>query len=152
MKLEIELKEFWVEEQEELEPALKSFVIHEAVMKINNQIKDRVEKHIDMEVKRQVEENMYRLINNLIKTIIETEKVKSRYGKDEVTLSDYIKEVFTRNNHDNKIDEAVKNIAKTQAAELKNRYDLLFASQIVTKINEQGLLKDDVAKLLLPQG
>jgi hypothetical protein len=35
--------------------------------------------------------------------------------------------------------------------ELKERYDLLFASQIVSKLHENGMLKEDVAKLLLTQ-
>lgn len=33
---------------------------------------------------------------------------------------------------------------------MKQRYDLLFASQIVAKLDEHGLLKEDIAELLLP--
>jgi hypothetical protein len=38
---------------------------------------------------------------------------------------------------------------KLFSAEFKDRYDLLFASQLVSKMNAVGLLKDDVAKLLI---
>ena len=33
---------------------------------------------------------------------------------------------------------------------MKQRYDLLFASQIVAKLDEHGLLNEDIAELLLP--
>jgi len=50
-----------------------------------------------------------------------------------------------------KIIDAVKSEAIKIGQELSNRYDLLFASQLVAKMNEAGLLKEDVANLLLPK-
>jgi len=53
------------------------------------------------------------------------------------------------NNGWNSIGEHVSRVGKQLGDELKKRYDVAFANQIVVRIHEQGLLKDDVAKLLL---
>lgn len=51
----------------------------------------------------------------------------------------------------NSMEKLIKSLAKDFANEMKERYDLLFASQLVAKMSETGLLKEDVAKLLLPK-
>ena len=51
---------------------------------------------------------------------------------------------------DERLAKIARELAEKSAAELKARYDLLFASQLVSKINEHGMLREDVARLLLP--
>lgn len=48
------------------------------------------------------------------------------------------------------LEQFANDCAKDFGKEMKERYDLLFASQLVAKMSETGLLKEDVAKLLLP--
>lgn len=55
---------------------------------------------------------------------------------------------FVKNGTDEKIAKIARESATTQAKEAKDRYDLLFASQLVAKMNDSGLLRDDVARLL----
>lgn len=53
-------------------------------------------------------------------------------------------------NVDNTLSKIAREQADKSASELKARYDLLFASQLVTKMNANGMLREDVARLLLP--
>ena len=51
---------------------------------------------------------------------------------------------------DERLSRIARELAEKSVADLKARYDLIFASQIVSKINEHGMLRENVAALLLP--
>lgn len=153
MKFTIEIDEFWLDSESELEPALTKHIIDNVVSQIEKSIEKRVEDHITIKVKAEIESKMYRFMNLTIEQIITTEKIKveESYGKPkvEMTLTEYIKKQFQENSGYRSPHETITALAKKFADEMKNRYDLLFASQIVAKMNNNGLLKDEVAKLLV---
>lgn len=87
-------------------------------------------------------------------------KVK-KYG-DEFTVKEYVEGIITKKDQlakesvESYLDslskknlEEMKKTADVHFKSIKDKYDLLFASQIVTKLGEKGMLKEDVAKLLL---
>lgn len=87
-------------------------------------------------------------------------KVK-KYG-DEYTVKEYVEGIVTKKSElvkdsiEGHLDslskknlEELKKTADVHFKAIKDKYDLLFASQIVTKLGEKGMLKEDVAKLLL---
>lgn len=51
---------------------------------------------------------------------------------------------------DERLAKIARELGEKSATDLKARYDLLFASQLVSKLNENGMLREDVARLLLP--
>lgn len=63
----------------------------------------------------------------------------------EVLLRDKIREMQVS------VEKNISLAADSLSNEIKQRYDLLFASQLVAKMNQAGMLKDDVAKLLIDQ-
>ena len=76
-----------------------------------------------------------------------------RWGSSEkISIYDTIKaqllSYFVQAGTDAKITKIAQDLAVAQAKEAKDRYDLLFASQLVAKMNDSGLLRDDVARLL----
>lgn len=149
MKIEIDISDFWLEEGE-LETELKRYITHQAVNAINASIKERVEKHVDAEAKRQIEESMYKLINSHITECIASEKVKNPYNSSEqITLTEWITGRFEKSDNTAKLNDVVSKVAKNYADEIKQRYDMLFASQLVSKMHENKMLKDDVANMLL---
>ncbi len=79
---------------------------------------------------------------------------KSGYGNEMVSLRDYTNEVLAKEFDARKIDEkvsaAIRALANEMATSMKDRYDMLFASQLVAKMNEINMLREDVAKALLP--
>lgn len=149
MKFTVEVDDFYLEE-EELSHALSDYIKRDVVSQIQKSIKDRVEKQIEMEVKSTVEKTMYKQITSEIENVIKTGMTKSRKdSKEQVTLEQYTRECFYANSGWQNFDDIIKKLAQNFSTELKQRYDLLFASQIVAKLNENGFLKDDVAKLIL---
>jgi hypothetical protein len=106
-------------------------------------------------IQRKVEDEKEKLVDETFSKLIIDAKVKKRYSTNEmISISDYITEEITRLNvNDSKLNDLIaKNtrlVAESLANEFKTRYDVLFATQIVNKLHENGLLKEDAAKLLL---
>jgi len=149
MRFTVEVEDFWLEE-EELSVALQQAVKNEVISSIRKDIKDQVSAFMDKILKEEIYDQMQTRVTILMSEFVESGKVKGRYSGDgEMTVNEWIAKEFKGSNES--ILKYVNESAKKQTDELKRRYDLLFASQIVSKINEQGLLKEDVARLLLPK-
>lgn len=146
MKFIIEVQDFYLD-GEELSEALSSHIKNQVVMTIERSIKEKVEEHIARKVKADVEDRMYRFMNIAIEEIIQKEKLK--FDSKEMTLAEYIRDRFQNRSNWQNADESIRKAAEKFGTEMKNRYDLLFASQLVAKLNNEGMLKEDVAKLLL---
>lgn len=153
MKFTVELDEFWMDEDSgTLDEKLKGYIIHDVIMQIKSDIREKIETEISFQIKQQLEHCMYEYIQKEVKDFISEGKIrKSSYNKEEILIKDWIKERFTGDTGYNNPEQVIKSLAKDFGKEMKERYDLLFASQMVAKMSENGLLKEDVAKLLLPK-
>lgn len=149
MKLTISLDDFWMDEDDQLEPALKKHIIQEVTANINSSIKSKVEEHIIRRVREEVEKKLYPTIDAAIATSLENGQIKSHDGREMQTIQEYVNSIFTTNQRWNSVTEQIKKMAENYADQMKARFDLTFASQLVVKMNQNGLLKKDVAKLLL---
>jgi hypothetical protein len=153
MKIEINISDFYLDEDDDLEQGLKDYIKRDVIKQVYASIQEKVQKEITAKVIEVVEENLFTEISAAMKTQIESGKIQSRYDRSkEITLAEYTKECFTHDRGYNSFDNLIKELANEFATEMKGRYDLLFASQLVAKMNENGLLKDDIAKLLLTTG
>lgn len=150
MKFTIEVEDFYMEEGD-LESNLKSHIINACVSKITSDLKVKIEDGVQKEVKAQVEQTLYRKIGSFVTESIENDKIKGRYANDpEMTLQEWVKLQFTEKAREKApTDAVIEKLAKQFGEELKKRYDLLFASQLVTKMKDSGFLKEEVANLLL---
>lgn len=152
MKFTVEIDEFWLDEdsngfEEELKQSIK--------IDVCRQIKDLMLSHIENEitnvVKQQVSDSLREQIQALVANVISTGKIReSSYSNTEISIEDWIKSQFNANCGFHNADAKITELAKKFGDEMKQRYDLLFASQIVAKLDEHGLLKEDIAELLLP--
>lgn len=147
MKITIDVSEFYLGEDTDLEQGLKDYVSGQVIKHIFKSIEKRVEEHIERRVKDEIEQKLSRFINKTIEDLIATESI-IRDGKT-TTIADHIKNQFQNGYGWNNPQEAIKKLADQFGKELKARYDLQFASHVVAKLNEQGMLKDDIAKLIL---
>jgi hypothetical protein len=150
MKITIDVEDFYIEEGD-LQAELKRHVISSAVHKVTTDLKQKIEDGVIKEVKAQVEQTLYRKIGTLVSECIATDKIKGRYSGDpEVTLQEWIKEQFTETARSKApVDDVIKKLATAFGEEMKKRYDLLFASQLVAKMKDSGFLKDEAVQLLL---
>jgi hypothetical protein len=152
MKIAIELSDFYLDEEQDLEPALKKTIINQAVAKITADLKAKIEDGVIKEVKAQVEQTLYRKIGTFVAECIANDKIKDGgYSNSaEITLQEWVKKQFTRNAYEKApVDDLIKKLAANFGEEMKKRYDLLFASQLVVKMKESGFIKEEAIALLL---
>ena len=148
MKITIDVADFWIED-DQIELALKNFIIREVVLQINESIKVQIEKAINRIAKERIQKSLTRKIGRIIDRFILEDKVEGRYSKNDlVSVSEYIKQEFNNNSGYSSAKEKITELAKAFGNELKKRYDLLYASQIVATLHENGLMKENVMKML----
>lgn len=153
MKLKVDLDDFYLDEEDDLVPAIKDFVVN----KITSTIWDRVEEKIKQKILDLCNENIQKIIDEKIETylteMLDKEMIKKDRWSDElVSLQEYVSTTFNKdfdNNYKKRLDNIVESKTKNICEEIKKRYDLLFASQLISKMNDQNMLKEDIAKLIL---
>lgn len=150
MKFVIEVDDFYMEDGD-LESKLKNHIITSCVHQITQKLKEKIEEGVNKEVKAQVEQTLYRKIGTFVSESIANDKIKGHYSNDpEITLQEWVKKQFTKNAADKApVDDVIKKLANQFGEEMKKRYDLLFASQLVAKMKESGFIKEEVIGLLL---
>lgn len=152
MTFSITLDDFWLDQEEDIEPALKEYIINSVVLSIRKEIDEKVKVQIEKVAKDKVEASLSDRINGEVERLIKEGKVKGQYSNDpEITLEEFILRQFTKASGWGSQQQVIENLAKKFGDEMKQRYDLLFASQVVAKMNKNGFLKEDVAKLLLAE-
>ena len=152
MKITIDLEDFWMEENDQnLTEQIKQHIVYKTKCEVWDNIKNHVMETAGNMVKHTIEAELQLAIQDNIKQFMTNDKLKKRYSSnEEITMHEWIKEEISRASVDNgKLKTFVADSAKEFTIEMKNRYDLLFASQIVAKMNDNGLLKEDAAKLLI---
>lgn len=152
MKIVIDTEDLIIEE-DDINNDLKTYIINTAKSQIVHSIREKVQEAIIHEIQVQVESTLHAKIRELAEQIIATDKIKSgRYSTDpEITLQEYITNMFQTTARNAPVDEIIKKQAIALGEEMKKRYDLLFASQLVAKLGEAGLMKEDAVRLLLMQ-
>jgi hypothetical protein len=153
MKLKVDLDDFYLDEEDDLVPAIKDFVVN----KVTSTIWDRVEEKIKQKILDLCNENIQKIIDEKIETylteMLDKEMIKKDRWSDElVSLQEYVSTAFNKdfdNNYRKILERIVEDKTKNICEEIKKRYDLLFASQLISKMNDQNMLKEDIAKLIL---
>lgn len=164
----VDLAEFYTEDAEN---SFSEEIKSEIAARVKSQVWKDFEASAMHELKQLVNSEFEKTkgenVTSIVSRIIASKKIKKRDNSSElVTIEEYVTEQITnsyfqeRNSaesvmrnlisgFENKFNSEVKSNSEAIAKELRDRYDLLFASQIVTKLNENGMLKSDVARLLL---
>lgn len=151
MEIKIDISDFYMNDGD-LESSLKEYVADKVIREIWGLIEKKVDAFCETEIKKQIENEMYSQMKLFIKDFIEAGTVPSpSNSKEQVTIAKYIEEKFKNSHGWGSPDERIREIATKFGNELKQRYDILFASQLVSKLNTNGMLKEDVAKLLLDE-
>ena len=146
----VDLEDLYIDEDQSFSEALNKTITSQVTNEVWKTIKEKVDDQITRNVKLEVEKQYCHKIQSLIAEFFKTGKLKmNSYDKESITIEEYIIRLFEGNIGWNNPKEQIQKLAKAHGETLKNRYDLMFASQLVVKLNENGLLKEDVAKTLL---
>lgn len=157
MKFKIETTDFWLDEDADIDVSLKKYIINTVVEEIWAKINKKVDEHIVKVVKDMVEKTMFKKMNIEISRVIETGTIESdiydyETGKTQrrkVSIEEYIKNKFVKDSGWSSPNENIKKLAEQFGESLRERYDLMFATQIVKSLDREGFLKEEIGKLLL---
>lgn len=137
--------------------AIKDSIRREVVQKVLSEWRKEIGDSFGKEIRETVEKMQGGFLAATLQDLVNEKSIPgSRYGMEgeKISIIDVMRNRLTQWDLGSKTDDRLVRIAREQAdkshAELKARYDLLFASQLVTRMNESGMLREDVARLLLP--
>lgn len=162
LTVEVDLSDFYSESDvTNFSDQIKNHIAWTVRQQIAKEFKTQAQEEYFTDIKKQVKEQCnYYFFENLVNEVITTQKIKKNEwdkNSDElITVKEYAENVLKNVVYnDNTIKETIKKyvqqLADKLVREIKQRYDLVFATKIVSKLADNKMLKEDVAKLLLPE-
>lgn len=159
LNIEVDLSDMYsdYENEESLNELVKDEITNRVKNEVWNKFKEEGFTAFCQQLERKINLDKDLKVQETINHLFEEKKCKKDYYNptEIVTIKEYIenkieKEYFQNtSNFEALIKKHIENFTSSYSKELKDRHDMLFASQIVLKMNEQGLLKDGVAQSLL---
>ena len=156
INITVDLKDFYADEDDN---NLSESVKNAISSKVKNEIWDKFKKEgfeaFSNQVERKINIDKDLKIKEIIDDMFKNKQIKKRYNSntmitiEESIIEELDRSINTSSNLDRKITDLINKKAAEISKDFKDRYDLLFASQIVSNLNKQGMLKDDIAKILL---
>ena len=147
MKFTIDIEDFYLDEDDNIEEALRDHIIGDVVSTINKQISEKIQDSITAVAKSKIEKVFSEKTSKTVDEFIENGTI--RHQGREVSVEEYIKYTFNNNNNWEYPESKLTSLAEKFGDELKNRYDLFFATQIVKKLGDAGLLSEGIAKAII---
>ena len=149
LKVTIEVPEKWIEKGE-IQEALRNDIINKVSIKLMGELSEKHIKSIEDAARKKVEERFSVFADAETRDFIEYGLVSSyNNSSKKITVKEYIADRFNNSNAYNSQRSLIEKLAKEYSIEMKNRYDMMFASQLVIKLNEQGMLKEGVFESLM---
>lgn len=152
----VDLADFYSEDDEStFSEQIKEVIASSVKQKVLADWKEKISHEFNRAVIEEIEKQKEHFIIEVLTELVVNAKVKKCYSSNEmISISDWIKSELERTQlSERKLNDFLESLTTKKSEEiskeLKNRYDILFASQIVAKLHENGMLKEDVAKLLL---
>lgn len=149
MEFTVKIEDDWIEDAQ-LVSELKRQITSSLASKITENLLNGHVKLIEKIATDKIIQEFDKFANEATLQFIENGKVKSsRNSSTMITVSEYIAERFEYTSSYNNQKDLIERLAKNYSTEMKNRYDMMFASQLVIKLNEQGMLKEGVFESLM---
>lgn len=153
MKFTVELDDFWMDEDSSgIEIELKRYIIRDVANQIKASIKEAIEIEIRQVVENKFKESLETEVAMVTRELIESGEVKrnpQRSDSGKVTIKEWITNTIESQAGWSTPQKQLAEYAKKHMDEIKKRYDFLYASSVVQKMADLGMLKDDkIAELL----
>jgi len=134
--------------------AIKDSIRADVVAQVLAEWRKTCANEFQSEIKKAVETLKEGFLQATIQNLIAAPAVKkSAYGDEMVSLTEYTKECLAREFEQRKIGETVADVARKlgdqMGKQMRERFDMVFATQVVAKLHENKLLKDEAAAMLL---
>ena len=150
----VDLSEFYSEDETDFSTQIKDAIAYDVKNQILSDWREKVKDIFGETLRQNISDEISEMVKKQVKECFNSKTVKSRYSNDFVTIPDYISKQLDNDlnvsrDFQNRLDKISSDSAKSITQQLKDRYDLIFASNLVSKMNELNMLKPDVAKLIL---
>jgi hypothetical protein len=159
IKVEVDLSDFYKEDDDnesfsdEIKRHIAWTVKHEVIADWEKKMGDEFNKALIAELESAKQE----IIINTLKELIEEPDIQnSYYSKEKISIKQWMIESFEREHLKDKrlnelLNKQTSESAKLISEQLKNRHDIIFATNIVKNLSEKGFLKDGIANTLLEE-
>lgn len=143
IKIEVDLNDFYPEGgdasfSEEVEDVIK----YEVRKAIGKAVSKDVERAANSAYEEFGQQKIKTIVDSAFDEFIDKGEVrKSSYSEERITVEEKMRMIFDDQNNWSAPDAKMKKMGEQFASECRNRYDLSFASNIVTGLEKQGLLK-----------
>ncbi len=143
--------------KEELENSIRNEIKHSVVTQLRTLVLDTFKSDLQSQIAKDLPNTVQLVLDELSNqtmTIPSAKILENGEWKnvEDITMADYIKSRVHQNLFDTNIkrefDRHIDKIASVAVNQFRNQFDQYFATQIVKKMGEQGLLKEDIGKML----
>lgn len=152
----VDASELYSEEDEKsFSEHLKDAIRWEVKAEVIKGFKEQLKEDYYEAIRTEINNGMKQMISDTLAELVKTEKIKKRYSNSELTtFAEYMKEelqtAFLNSSQlDAYFTKETRILTDRISKELKERYDLVFASGIVAKLKEYDMLKPDVAAIFI---
>ena len=160
LNIEIDLNDFYAENfdgdyesgisaTKSLSEEVAGLIKSEVRLSIREQVSKDVERIASDAYAEFGEEKIKTIVDFAMDEFIKNGEVKERYGNEMIPVKDHLRSIFDKGNNWDCPEKKFKEIGQEFAKECRSRYDLSFASSIVTGLEKQGLLKPGVFEALI---
>lgn len=141
---DIEIGDFYEDGDLTLSEIIKKEIISQVTTNVRKAVFEKYHEDIEVAVEKNVSELTKKVLKGF-ENSNETFEYTPRYSSKPVvtTIKDLVMNYFAKEVESSRVSDSVERIAKDFVTELKNRYDITFASLIVKNMKEQHLLADD---------
>ncbi len=153
MTITINMDEFWMDEDSSFEESFKKYIIDQATYNAFENVKKNLKGEIYLKVEENVREKLEEFVHDFVKQNVDKLEMKIGYSQT-LPLEEGVKTILSNNAEKyamTSIEKLVKGYAEHFVNDLRKRYDLLFASQVITKLNENNMLKEGVFEALMAE-
>lgn len=143
--------------KEELENSIRNEVKHSVVTQLRTLVLDTFKSDLQAQISKDLPNTVQLVLDELSNQTMTIPSAKiPKNGNYEnvtdITMADYIKSRVHQNlfdtNTKREFDKHIDRMATVAVSQFKDQFDQYFATQIVKKMGEQGLLKEDIGKML----
>lgn len=141
---DLEIGDYYEDGSVTLSEIIQKEIIREVVCRIKQSILDKYYKEIQKTTEKKISELTEKILKDF-KNSDETFTYTPQYQCNPVktTFKEFVANRFTKEVESSCIPARIERVVEELVKEIKNRYDLAFASLIVKNMKEQKLLADD---------
>ncbi len=156
LTVNVDLEDFFQNEDETLQESIIRAIETSVIRRLEKDFRDKVKDDFYKKIIDKFLSEKDAKVKEIIEKAFEEDKVKkSYYSDDMVTFAEYVTEFLKRDLNSRDFDAKIKAISEKVSAtafeEMKKRYDVYFAAQIIEKLAAAGMLAQGVAESILKQ-